>query len=92
MKNSPKSAQIHSADNVKHRGDWGPVQIYLPEELENEMEIAFDKTNVELRRAGEDSLEKLMHWYPLVVQQGINAIGEMDVDEIQEHISEFEQE
>lgn len=77
---------------VKQRENWGPKQIHLPEQLEEEMEIVLDETNVRMRRAGEDPLEKLMHWYPLVVQQGIDGIEAMDVDEIQERIRKFETE
>jgi len=75
---------------VKQRENWGPKQIHLPKNLEEEMEIILDETNVRMRRAGEDPLEKLMHWYPLVVQQGIDAIEEMDVTEVQKKVKEFE--
>ncbi|WP_135807315.1 HNH endonuclease signature motif containing protein [Halorussus marinus] len=86
----PKSAQIHSANNVKQRENWSPKQIHLPERLEDELEIVLDETNVQLRRDGADPLEKLMHWYPLVVQSGLEAVEEMDREEIQDLVEEFE--
>lgn len=75
---------------VKERDDWGPVQIHLPDDLRDDLELAFDETNLELRKDGEEKLEKLLHYYPLVVSAGIDAIEDMDVDEIRAEAKRFE--
>lgn len=75
---------------VKDRDDWGALQMQLPDDLRDELEIALDETNLELRKAGEEKLEKLAHWYPLIVETGVTRVQEMDADEIQERIGQFE--
>lgn len=75
---------------VKERDDWGPVQIHIPDDLRDDLELAFDDTNLELRKDGEEKLEKLLHYYPLVVSAGIDAIEDMDVDEIRADAKRFE--
>lgn len=75
---------------AKDRGDWGAIQMWIPDDLRDDLELARDETNLELRRAGEEKLEKLLHWYPLVVEAGINAISEMDAEEIEDRAKRFE--
>ncbi len=79
-----------SVTPVKQRDNWGPTQIHLPDRLENQMGLVLDQTNIKMRSDGAEPLEKLMHWYPLVVQEGLDAVAEMDAEEIQEEIAEFE--
>lgn len=88
-----KAGEEESDDEVtpvKERDDWGPIQMHIPDDLRDDLELAFDETNLELRKDGEDKLEKLLHYYPLVVRAGIDAIEEMDVGEINEQAKDFE--
>jgi len=76
---------------IKQRDDWGPVQIHLSQELKHQLNLQLDSTNVELRHADEETLEKLMHWYPIIVQKGLDVLGEMDAEEIREEVEQFEE-
>ena len=87
---APKAEKEESITPVKERDDWGPIQMHLPDDLRDDLELAFDETNLELRKDGEEKLQKLLHYYPLVVSAGIDAIDEMDVGEIEEKAKRFE--
>jgi len=76
---------------VKQREDWGPKQIHLSKELMDQLDLQLDSTNVELRQAGEEPLEKLMHWYPMIVQKGLDTLEEMGAEEIREEAERFEE-
>lgn len=76
---------------VKQRENWGPKQIHLSDDLEDQLDLQLDVTNVELRQAGEEPLEKLMHWYPLIVQKGLDSLEEMDAEDIREAAEQFEE-
>lgn len=75
---------------VKQRADWRALQIQLPDDLRDELELLLDETNLELKRDGEDGLEKFMHFYPLLVSAGLERIEDMDVDERRLRAKEFE--
>lgn len=76
--------------SVKDRDDWSALQMQLPDDLRNDLEIALDEANLELQKQGEKKLEKLAHWYPLVVSIGVETIEEMDVDEIRKAATNLE--
>ncbi|WP_139246244.1 hypothetical protein [Natrinema hispanicum] len=89
-KRDPTDKRDKTVTPVKQREDWGPKQIHLSEELMDQLDLQLDSTNVELRQAGEDPLEKLMHWYPMIVQKGLDTLEEMDAEEIRKEAEQFE--
>lgn len=89
-KEGEKEESEEEVTPVKERDDWGAIQMHLPDDLRDDLELAFDETNLELKKDGEEKLQKLLHYYPLVVSAGIDAIEGMDVDEINDQAKSFE--
>ncbi len=76
--------------NIKD--EWNGRTIYIPDDILNGMEDAYLKSQLKLRKAGQDEFKKNRHFYPLLVQFGIEALSEADADEIQARLSELDDE
>jgi hypothetical protein len=64
--------------------------MYLPEEQRSELNFRYKELNLAYERAVGDELEKNRHFYPLVVQAGLEALDGIDGEEIRERVSRFE--
>ncbi|WP_339102800.1 hypothetical protein [Haloterrigena salinisoli] len=58
--------------NVKE--EWENLTIYLPEELRDEIELAFRETSYECMRAENYDLQKLRDFYPLLMVLGLESL------------------
>lgn len=75
--------------NVKR--DWNARSFYLPDGLVSELSTAFKRLDLELAESGSEmTLKKTRHYYPLVVELGLERIEEMDRDELQDRIQRRE--
>ncbi|WP_231189644.1 hypothetical protein [Haladaptatus sp. DYF46] len=64
--------------------------MYLPEEQRSELNFRYKELNLAYERAVGDELEKNRHFYPLVVQAGLEALDGMDGESLRERVSRFE--
>ena len=73
--------------NIKD--EWNGRTIYIPDDVLDEMEDTYLESQLKLRKAGQDEFKKNRHFYPLLVQFGVEALSEADAEEIQNRLSEF---
>jgi hypothetical protein len=73
--------------NIKD--EWNGRTIYIPDGVLDEMEDTYLEFQLKLRKAGQDKFKKNRHFYPLLVQFGVEALSEADVEEIQARLSEL---
>ncbi|QLC35689.1 hypothetical protein EFA46_015650 (plasmid) [Halarchaeum sp. CBA1220] len=73
--------------NIKD--EWNGRTIYIPDGVLDEMEDTYLESQLKLRKAGQSEFKKNRHFYPLLVQFGIEALSEADAEEIQARLSEL---
>ncbi|WP_435069810.1 hypothetical protein [Haloplanus sp. C73] len=73
--------------NIKD--EWNGRTIYIPDDVLDEMEDTYLESQLKLRKAGQDEFKKNRHFYPLLVQFGIEALSGADSEEIQARLSEL---
>jgi len=73
--------------NIKD--EWNGRTIYIPDDVLDEMEDTYLESQLKLRKAGQDEFKKNRHFYPLLVQFGIEALSDADSEEIQARLSEL---
>ena len=73
--------------NIKD--EWNGRTIYIPDDVLDEMEDIYLESQLKLRKAGQDEFKKNRHFYPLLVQFGVEALSEADSEEIQARLSEL---
>ncbi|EMA65411.1 hypothetical protein C470_00285 [Halorubrum distributum JCM 13561] len=74
--------------NIKD--EWNGRTIYIPDDVLDEMEDTYLESQLKLRKAGQDEFKKNRHFYPLLVQFGVEALSEADAEEIQTRLSELD--
>ena len=79
---SSRNAQkSQKPQNVKK--EWNVRSIYLDDTLESELTTMFKRLDLELSEADTDvELQKTRHFYPLIIELGLERLEEMDVTEI----------
>jgi hypothetical protein len=75
--------------NIKD--EWNGRTIYIPDDVLDEMEDTYLESQLKLRKAGQDEFKKNRHFYPLLVQFGVEALSEADAEEIQARLSDIEE-
>jgi hypothetical protein len=85
---SSTSQNESAAQKVKNiKKEWNVRSFYLNDELNDELVTAFKRLDLELDEADVDlSLKKTRHFYPLVVELGLERMEGMDVSEITERL------
>lgn len=76
-----------SVQNVKKA--WNAKSVYLPDHLENDLRKGYKRLDLEL----DDELSefrKTRHFYPLVIAMGLDALQELDSDEVMEELERIE--
>jgi hypothetical protein len=73
--------------NIKD--EWNGRTIYIPDDVLDEMEDTYLESQLKLRKAGQDEFKKNRHFYPLLVQFGVEALSDADPEEIQARLSEL---
>lgn len=73
--------------NIKD--EWNGRTIYVPDDILDEMEGTYLESQLKLRKAGLDEFKKNRHFYPLLVQFGLEALSEADAEEIQTRLSDL---
>lgn len=76
--------------NVKR--DWNARSFYLPDALDGDLSTAFKRLDLELAEAGSEmTLKKTRHYYPLIVELGLECMERIEQEELQERIERREQ-
>jgi hypothetical protein len=73
--------------NIKD--EWNGRTIYIPDDILDQMEDTYLESQLKLRKAGRSEFKKNRHFYPLLVQFGIEALSEADAEELQARLSEL---
>ena len=82
---SRNSQKSQKPQNVKK--EWNVRSIYLDDTLESELTTLFKRLDLELSEAETDlELQKTRHFYPLIVELGLERLEEMDVTEITDQL------
>ena len=74
--------------NIKE--EWNGRTIYVPDGILDELEDTYLESQLKLRKAGQDEFKKNRHFYPLLVQFGLEALSDADDDEIQARLAEIQ--
>jgi len=74
--------------NIKH--EWNGRTIYIPDSILDELEDTYLESQLKLRKADQNEFKKNRHFYPLVVEFGLEALSGADAEEIQNRLSKID--
>jgi len=82
-----KSQASQRAQNIKK--EWNVRSFYLDDGLDSNLTTAFKRLDLSLSEAdAEVNLKKTRHFYPLIVELGLERLAEMDVTEVTERLDD----
>jgi len=84
---SPNKTKETSKTNIKD--EWNGRTIYIPDGILSDLEDTYLESQLKLRKADRDEFKKNRHFYPLLVQFGLEALSDADADEIQARLSDI---
>lgn len=73
--------------NIKD--EWNGRTIYIPDGILDDLEDTYLESQLKLRKAGRNEFKKNRHFYPLLVQFGLEVLSDADAEEIQMRLSNF---
>jgi hypothetical protein len=73
--------------NIKQ--EWNGRTIYIPDSVLHNMEDTYLESQLKLRKAGFSEFKKNRHFYPLLVQFGLEALSDANADDIRTRLSEL---
>ncbi|WP_323192631.1 hypothetical protein [Halostella sp. PRR32] len=85
----PTSTSETRKTKANIKDEWNGRTIYIPDNVLDEMEDTYLESQLKLRKAGQNEFKKNRHFYPLLVQFGVEALSEADAEEIQARLSEL---
>jgi len=85
--NEPNEQNERNED--KYQDEWNGRTIYVPDGILDDMEDTYLESQLTLRKAGQNEFKKNRHFYPLLVQFGLEALSEADAGEIQTRLSKL---
>jgi len=87
--NSTSETNETSKTKTNIKDEWNGRTIYIPDDVLDEMEDTYLESQLKLRKAGQDEFKKNRHFYPLLVQFGVEALSEADAEDIKARLSEL---
>ena len=90
--NSPTETNKTKETKTNIKQEWNGRTIYVPDGILDELEDTYLESQLKLRKAGQDEFKKNRHFYPLLVQFGLEALSDADDDEIQARLAEISNE
>lgn len=72
------------------KDEYQGIRMFLPEDLRQEFDLVASEVDTQRRRRNGKQVEKIRHFEPLVVALGLEAIENMDDDELEERLAEFD--
>lgn len=83
--NDSTSQTSQKAQNIKK--EWNVRSIYLDDDLDSELITAFKRLDLDLSEAETDvDLKKTRHFYPLIVELGLEQLESMEITEVTERL------
>lgn len=89
---STRQTKETSKTKTNIKSEWNGRTIYIPDSILDELEDTYLESQLKLRKAGQDEFKKNRHFYPLLVQFGLEALSDADADEIQTRLSNIRDE
>ena len=84
-RNAQTSQNDKSAKNIKK--EWNVRSFYLSDDLDDRLTTAFKRLDLDISESeSEIDLKKTRHFYPLLVELGLDALEGMDVTEVTERL------
>lgn len=84
-----KRQSSQKAQNIKK--EWNVRSFYLDDNLDDEITTAFKRLDLEFSEAStEVDLKKTRHFYPLLVELGLEQLEEMEITEVTERLERRE--
>ena len=87
---SPSRTNETNETKTNIKEEWNGRTIYVPDGILDELEDTYLESQLKLRKAGQDEFKKNRHFYPLLVQFGLEALSDADDDEIQARLAEID--
>jgi hypothetical protein len=88
---SQTSQTAQKAQNIKK--EWNVRSIYLSDNLDNDLTTAYKRLDFELSEADSSiDLQKTRHFYPLLVELGLERLEELDTTEVTERLERTDDE
>jgi hypothetical protein len=81
------SSKETNKTNIKD--EWNGRTIYIPDDILDDLEDTYLESQLKLRKAGRDEFKKNRHFYPLLVQFGLEGLSDADADEIRARLSDI---
>ncbi|EMA26848.1 hypothetical protein [Haloarcula marismortui] len=82
---SQNAQKNEKAQNIKK--EWNVRSFYLDDDLDDEVTTAFKRLDLALSESNSDvDLKKTRHFYPLLVELGLEQVDEMDVEDIAQRL------
>ncbi|WP_276302720.1 hypothetical protein [Halorussus lipolyticus] len=88
-KETTSSSETNKTSKTNIKDEWNGRTIYIPDNILDDLEDTYLESQLKLRKAGRDEFKKNRHFYPLLVQFGLEALSDADADEIQVRLSEI---
>lgn len=83
------SQKSQKVKNIKK--EWNVRSIYLDDDLNTRVTTAFKRLDLDVSKSEADiDLKKTRHFYPLLVQLGLERLEEMEVAEVTERLEDTE--
>lgn len=71
--------------NIKK--EWNVRSVYLSDDLDDELSTAFKRLDLDLDGSDTDlNLKKTRHFYPLIVELGLERLEELEITEVTEKL------
>ena len=89
----PSDASETSPDDdetTSVKDDRVGTYMYLPEDQRAELDFSYKELSLTYEREFGDELEKNRHFYPMLVQAGLERLDDLDGDAIRERLKRFE--
>ncbi|WP_128478920.1 hypothetical protein [Halorussus pelagicus] len=88
-KETNSSSETNKTSKTNIKDEWNGRTIYIPDNILDDLEDTYLESQLKLRKAGRDEFKKNRHFYPLLVQFGLEALSDADADEIQTRLSDI---
>jgi len=91
-KKTNSSSETNKTSKTNIKDEWNGRTIYIPDNILDNLEDTYLESQLKLRKAGRDEFKKNRHFYPLLVQFGLEALSDADANEIQARLSDINDE
>jgi len=83
---SNPSEQDETAEGGGVKSEQVGTYMYLPKDQKKDLERLYNVLKAEYEYAYDEDFEKNRHYYPLVVQYGVESLDGLDASDIREHL------